>query len=80
MDSICSELIWEISVPCGIMIASFSFNTVEHFDSSNSRKESTIINSSINLNLRYNFSRFFSQIKIVLKPSSFAPFSTCNAQ
>ena len=41
---------------------------------------STIINSSINLNLLYNFSRFFSQTSIVLNPSSFAPFKTCNEQ
>ena len=34
----------------------------------------------MNLNLLYNFSRFFSQTKIVLRPSSFAPFRTCNAQ
>jgi len=26
------------------------------------------------------FSRFFSQIRIVFRPSSFAPFSTCKAQ
>ena len=40
----------------------------------------TMINSSINLNLLYNFSRFFSQTSIVLNPSSFAPFKTCNEQ
>ena len=34
----------------------------------------------MNLNRLYSFSRFFSETRIVLRPSSFAPFRTCNAQ
>jgi len=37
-------------------------------------------NRELKENLLYNFSRFFSHIRIVFRPSSFAPFITCSAQ
>src|SRR5574338_181000 len=69
-----------ISVPCGIKTALFLSKMLTHFLSSTSTNESTRISSSIKSNLLYNFSRFFSHTSRVLRPSSFAPLSTCNAQ
>lgn len=80
IDSICSELICAIKVPCGISMELFCSRIDLHFLSTISKNESTKTISSIKPNLLYKFSRFFSEIKIVLKPSSFAPFSTCKAQ
>lgn len=67
-------------VPCGIMTDFFSSSLETHRCSNTSLKESTSINSSMNEKRRYSFSRFFSQTKSVVNPSSFAPFSTCSAQ
>ena len=58
----------------------FSLNKELHLDSDTSKKESTRINLSMNFKRRYNSSLFFSQIKIVLNPSSVAPCKTCSEQ
>ena len=76
IDSICSELICAINVPCGIKIELFFCSIELQRSLITSENESTSTNSSINLNRSYNFCRFFSQINNVLNPSSFAPFSS----